>query len=201
MKKSNNFLCSTLCNLSGHIAKRDDIAWWKAWLVRIVAVLIALVVCGGITIALTDIDPVSMYMSMIDGAIGTERLTWNLIQNIAILLCVSLFKQNPRIASFDVSVKPELRLQYVVSPLLAGVGDPTWALLGLGRFVCFKLKSFSWSPAAWLPPKRNGMSNLNTNGRKQDSFPSQGELECLHQKGCLLTWCSFTTLFGANTSL
>ena len=90
MKKQNNFFCTALCGLSGHIAKRDDIVWWKAWIVRIVSVLIALVVCGVITIALTDIEPVSMYMSMIDGAIGTERLTWNLLQNVAILLCVSL---------------------------------------------------------------------------------------------------------------
>ena len=90
MKKQNNFFCTALCGFSGHIAKRDDIVWWKAWIVRIISVLIALVVCGVITIALTDIDPVSMYMSMIDGAIGTERLTWNLFQNVAILLCVSL---------------------------------------------------------------------------------------------------------------
>ena len=90
MKKANNFLCSSICNIHGHIAKRGDIVWWKAWIIRVISVLLALVVCGVITIALTDIDPVNMYITMIDGAVGTERLTWNLIQNVAILLCVSL---------------------------------------------------------------------------------------------------------------
>lgn len=73
-----------------HVIKRDDIVWWKAWLIRIVAVIFALIVSGIVTILLTGINPVDMYVSMIDGAIGTPRLTWNLLQNTAILLCISL---------------------------------------------------------------------------------------------------------------
>ncbi len=73
-----------------HIAKRDDIVWWKAWIIRIVSVLCALVVCGVITVALTDIDPVKMYVTMFEGAVGSERLAWNMVQNVAMLLCVSL---------------------------------------------------------------------------------------------------------------
>lgn len=69
-----------------------------------------------------------------------------------------------------------------------------------GVLVCFTLESFIWRPAAGAPPERKGMSNLNTNGRKQDSFPPHGELESLHQKGCLQTWYSFRTIFGANAS-
>ena len=73
-----------------HVIKRDDIVWWKAWLIRIVAVIFALIVSGIVTILLTGINPVDMYVSMIDGAVGTPRLTWNLLQNTAILLCISL---------------------------------------------------------------------------------------------------------------
>ena len=73
-----------------HVIKRDDIVWWKAWLIRIVAVIFALIVSGVVTILLTGINPVDMYVSMIDGAVGTPRLTWNLLQNTAILLCISL---------------------------------------------------------------------------------------------------------------
>ena len=87
-------LSSKLLNLfycpSFHIAKRDDIVWWKAWIIRIVSVLFALVVSGVITILLTDINPVKMYITMIEGAVGTTRLVWNLLQNTAILLCISL---------------------------------------------------------------------------------------------------------------
>lgn len=73
-----------------HVIKRDDIVWWKAWLIRIVSVIFALIVSGIVTILLTGINPVDMYVSMIDGAVGTPRLTWNLLQNTAILLCISL---------------------------------------------------------------------------------------------------------------
>ena len=73
-----------------HVIKRDDIVWWKAWLIRIIAVIFALIVSGVVTILLTGINPVDMYVSMIDGAVGTPRLTWNLLQNTAILLCISL---------------------------------------------------------------------------------------------------------------
>lgn len=90
MEKVNNCLLKAFCNSPFHIAKRDNLVWWKAWIIRTVSVLIALVVCGIITIALTGINPINMYVSMIEGAVGTPRLVWNLLQNTAILLCVSL---------------------------------------------------------------------------------------------------------------
>lgn len=73
-----------------HIAKRDDIAWWEGWLIRLAAIILALLVCSVVTVSLTDLNPVEMYSTMIQGAVGTSRLTWNLIQNVAILLCVAL---------------------------------------------------------------------------------------------------------------
>ena len=90
MSKIDKFCLTTITNSLGHIIKRDDIVWWKAWGIRIISVLLALVVCGFVTVSLTDLNPVEMYITMIDGAVGTPRLTWNLLQNTAILLCVSL---------------------------------------------------------------------------------------------------------------
>ena len=81
-----SFFSGTLC----HIIKRDELLWWQAWLIRVISVLLALVVCGIVTISLTDLNPIEMYITMIEGAVGTSRLTWNLLQNAAILLCVSL---------------------------------------------------------------------------------------------------------------
>ena len=90
MKKLNNLYFSAVSGSLGHIVKRDDIHWWQAWIIRIVAVLMALVVCGFVTVSLTDLNPIEMYITMIEGAVGTPRLTWNLWQNTAILLCVAL---------------------------------------------------------------------------------------------------------------
>ena len=72
------------------IVKRSGIVWWKAWLIRIAAVAAALIVCAFITVWLTGKDPISVYVTMIDGSFGTSRRMWALLQNLAMLLCVSL---------------------------------------------------------------------------------------------------------------
>ena len=73
-----------------HLAKRDQLVWWKAWLIRGAAIALALVVSGIITVLLTGLNPLKFYAAMIDGAVGTSRRVWALAQNTAILLCVAL---------------------------------------------------------------------------------------------------------------
>ena len=90
MNKLNNLTFTVLNKNPFHIAKRDELVWWKAWTIRFIAIMLALVVCGVITVALTKLNPLDVYITMIEGAVGTKRLVWNLLQNTAILLCVSL---------------------------------------------------------------------------------------------------------------
>lgn len=73
-----------------HIAKRDAIPSLNAWIIRIIAVALALVVCGVLTMVLTGENPISVYSTMIKGAFGSSRRVWKLLQSIAMLLCVSL---------------------------------------------------------------------------------------------------------------
>ena len=73
-----------------HIAKRSSIVWWKAWLIRICAIVLALVCSGIVSFLLTGEDPLMIYLVMIDGAFGTERRIWGLMQNMAVLLCISI---------------------------------------------------------------------------------------------------------------
>ena len=73
-----------------HITKRDAMEWWKAWLVRAIAIVFALVVCAVVVFALTGYNPLKVYQSMFDGTFGTSRKIWNTVQNTAMLLCISL---------------------------------------------------------------------------------------------------------------
>ena len=73
-----------------HIAKRAHISGGKAWLIRIGAVLAALIICAVVTMLLTGENPFSVYATMFEGAFGTGRKIWKLLQNLAMLLCVSL---------------------------------------------------------------------------------------------------------------
>lgn len=73
-----------------HIIKRSSMPKWQGWLIRILSVVAALVICGIVTVVLTGENPIQVYAKMVDGAIGTERRLWILAQNTAILLCVAL---------------------------------------------------------------------------------------------------------------
>ena len=73
-----------------HIAKREALPFWLSWLIRIGAVVAALVASAAVTVLLTGENPIQVYATMIDGAVGTERRIWSLLQNTAMLLCISL---------------------------------------------------------------------------------------------------------------
>lgn len=81
-----------------HIVKRDPMAWYYNLLVRAFAVIAALVVSAVFITLMTQKNPLEVYASMIDGAFGIKTNNadlrslriWSLLQNVAILLCISL---------------------------------------------------------------------------------------------------------------
>lgn len=73
-----------------HIVKRDALPWYKAWGVRILAIVLALILCGIITMITTGINPLEVYSSVFVGAFGSARKTWVTFQNTAILLLIAL---------------------------------------------------------------------------------------------------------------
>ena len=73
-----------------HLVKRDAIPWYKAWGVRVIAVLFALIVCAVLITLLSGKNPLEVYKAMIEGAFGTKRRIWALLQELVILLCVAL---------------------------------------------------------------------------------------------------------------
>lgn len=73
-----------------HITKRDTPIWYKSVAIRAVAIVAALMVCSAVIVLLTGLNPISVYTKMFEGSFGTERKLWILLQNIAMLLCISL---------------------------------------------------------------------------------------------------------------
>ena len=73
-----------------HLSKRKEISWAHSLLIRLIAIVLALVVCALITMAITGDNPIEVYKTMIYGCFGTNRRRWNLAQEMAILLCVAL---------------------------------------------------------------------------------------------------------------
>lgn len=72
------------------LVKRDSLPWYRAWLIRFLSILAALVVAALVSMLLTHKNPIMLYGTMIKGAFGTSRRIWQMLQNIAMLLCISL---------------------------------------------------------------------------------------------------------------
>ena len=80
-----------------HIVKRDGMPLWKSAMVRLIAILLALVVCGIVIVLMTSmipgkeaLNPLKVYAGIWDGALGTSRRMWVTFREAAILLCVAL---------------------------------------------------------------------------------------------------------------
>lgn len=72
-----------------YISKRDNVSLIYRIAVRAIAIVLALIVCGVVTKVLTGDNPISIYQTIVHGAVGKGRLLVT-IHDIAILLCISL---------------------------------------------------------------------------------------------------------------
>ena len=73
-----------------HITRRDSLPWLTAMGIRLCSLVIALLVCALISVVMTGENPLSIYQTILYGSFGTTRKFWVTLQNIAMLLCLSL---------------------------------------------------------------------------------------------------------------
>ena len=73
-----------------HIVKRDNLSPKRGWIIRGIAIIAALIVCAIVTMCLTGDNPISIYATIFQGAFGTARKSWITLQNLSILLIISL---------------------------------------------------------------------------------------------------------------
>lgn len=78
------------------IAKRDDMAGWTAWLIRLAAILIGFFLMGFVSVLLTKASLGDVFNMMFRGAFGrlfeggSATMLWKFLQETAILLCLTL---------------------------------------------------------------------------------------------------------------
>lgn len=72
------------------VTKRADMTVKGQWIIRVLAILAALLLCAIITMSFTGDNPIAVYGSMVKGAFGSTRKTWITFQDVAILLIISL---------------------------------------------------------------------------------------------------------------
>ncbi len=117
-----------------HVVKRDALPWWKSWMVRILSVVAALIVCGVITVLVTGQNPLNVYSAMWNGSFATSRRVWAMLQSLAMLLCVSLAVTPAfRMRFWNIGAEGQVLIGGLASAacmiLLQGKGIPGWLLL------------------------------------------------------------------------
>ncbi len=79
-----------------HLSRRISIPRWKAWGIRLAAVLLGFLFCGLVAFLLIDRlqqNPGKIgqfYLDFLNGAFGSNRKLWKFMKDIAILLCIAL---------------------------------------------------------------------------------------------------------------
>ena len=73
-----------------HIAKRAAMPWWQGMIIRVIAVLAALLLCSLLSVLLIHADPFEYLSTLIDGTFGSSRRLWKFAKDAAVLLCISL---------------------------------------------------------------------------------------------------------------
>ncbi len=73
-----------------HIVKREPLPWYGALGVRAGAIVTALLLSAVVIMLLTQKNPIEIYKAMFEGAFGSSNRIWNLLQQLSMLLCVSL---------------------------------------------------------------------------------------------------------------
>ncbi len=62
----------------------------KAWGIRILAFFLSLVVSGIVIIAISGLNPASVFATMLDGAVGTSKRAWVTVRDAMTLLCIAV---------------------------------------------------------------------------------------------------------------
>ena len=72
------------------IVKRGEMSALNGWIIRIIALIIAMIISALFMFSITKLNPIGIYGSMFSGAFGTSRRMWVTLRDAAILLCVAL---------------------------------------------------------------------------------------------------------------
>ena len=78
-----------------HVVKRDDLPWWKAWLIRVATIVIAIFLVGILSVVVTGQSFGGTYQIMFSGVFGRlfeghTTMLWKYLQEIVILLSLAL---------------------------------------------------------------------------------------------------------------
>ena len=73
-----------------HVVKRDALPWHKAMLIRVLAVVAALLFVSLLSMVLIKADPIEFLTTLFEGSFASSRRLWKFAKDSAVLLCIAL---------------------------------------------------------------------------------------------------------------
>ena len=137
-----------------HIVKRGDFSLGRAMLVRLAALVCALVVCAAIIFGLTGMNPLEVYSAYLSGAVGTNRRLWMTIRDSATLLLIALaITPAFKMRFWNIGAEGQVLVGGLATAavmIYGGGAMPTWLLFTL-MAACSMLAGMVWGliPAAF----------------------------------------------------
>ena len=72
------------------IVKRESISFWRASLIRLIGLILALAASAIVIYAIVKLNPLKVYVAMFDGNFGTEKRVWVTLRDMVMLLCIGV---------------------------------------------------------------------------------------------------------------
>jgi simple sugar transport system permease protein len=144
-----------------HIRKRGMLKWYQVWKIRLIAILLALIVDAVITTLVTGLNPIDVYATIFKGSFGTPRKFWVMMQNVAIMLCVSIaITPAYKMRFWNVGGEGQILIGALVSAacmILLGNKLPSWLIIVLS----FILSTLAGAISAFIPAFFKAKWNTN----------------------------------------
>jgi len=115
------------------IVKRDSIAVWRAWIIRLIGLALALAVSAIIIYAIVHLNPLKVYSAMFDGNFGTEKRSWVTLRDIMTLLCIGIgLAPAFKMRFWNIGAEGQILAGGIATAavmIYCGKAMPTWELL------------------------------------------------------------------------
>ena len=116
-----------------HVVKRDAIPIWQSMLIRVIAVIAALLLCSVLSMILIKADPAEFIETLIDATFGSARRQWKFAKDTAVLLCIALaITPAFKMKFWNIGAEGQVLIGALASVAVAfylGSSMPDWALL------------------------------------------------------------------------
>lgn len=121
------------------ITKRDGIVFWRAWGIRLIAVLLSLIVCAGVIFIIVRLNPLKVYGAMWEGAFGSSKRSWVTVRDTMMLLCIGIgLAPAFKMRFWNIGAEGQILVGGITTAacmIYLGASLPTWLLLILMFFI------------------------------------------------------------------